>query len=144
MKIIKDNKITVLVTGGSGFIGSYLVDRLIKLEYYVINLDKFDYCSFDNTKNIVGSYKFIHGNVSNKELVTYILNEHSPKIIFHLAAQTTVDNSFYNPIQFTYDNIFGTHNLLECIRESNEKLKNTSKCVEKINYTSTDEACSVF
>ena len=48
----KKNKKAVLVTGGSGFIASHLVDRLIKLGYFVINIDRLDYCSYDNTKNI--------------------------------------------------------------------------------------------
>jgi len=60
------NKKSVLVTGGSGFIASHLVDRLIKTGYFVVNIDKLDYCSYDNTKNINNCYKFIHGNIANK------------------------------------------------------------------------------
>ena len=132
----KKNKKAVLVTGGSGFIASHLVDRLIKLGYFVINIDRLDYCSYDNTKNINNSYKFIHGNIANKELITFILNEYCVESVFHLAAQTHVDNSFYNSINFTYDNIVGTHILLECVREY--KLKENTT-FEKFIHMSTDE-----
>lgn len=135
----EENKKSVLVTGGSGFIASHLVDRLIKLGYFVINIDKLDYCSYDNTKNINNCYKFIHGNIANKELVSFILNEYSIESIFHLAAQTHVDNSFYNSTQFTYDNVVGTHNLLECVREYNNQKKNSYKTVTKFIHMSTDE-----
>lgn len=140
----KTNKKAVLVTGGSGFIASHLVDRLIKIGHFVINIDKLDYCSYDNTKNINNSYKFIHGNIANKELILFILNEYAIESVFHLAAQTHVDNSFYNSIQFTYDNIIGTHNLLECVREYNNNQKknsneNSNKSITKFIHMSTDE-----
>ena len=138
---IYKNKKSVLVTGGSGFIASHLVDRLIKTGYFVVNIDKLDYCSYNNTKNINNCYKFIHGNIANKELISFILTEYSIESVFHLAAQTHVDNSFYNSIQFTYDNIVGTHNLLECVREYNDKNddKNSNKSVTRFVHMSTDE-----
>jgi len=131
-----ENIKNILVTGGSGFIASHLVDRLVSLGHFVVNLDKLDYCSYDNTQNIENKYKFIQGNICNKELVSFILNEYTINVIFHLAAQTHVDNSFYNSTQFTMDNIVGTHNLLECMREYNE-LKETK--IEKFIHMSTDE-----
>ena len=135
------SKKSVLVTGGSGFIASHLVDRLVKNGFFVVNIDRLDYCSYDNTKNINNCYKFINGNICNKELVTFILNEYSIESVFHLAAQTHVDNSFYNSIQFTYDNIIGTHNLLECVKEYNELQisKNSEKLITKFIHMSTDE-----
>lgn len=136
-------KTSVLVTGGSGFIASHLVDRLISLGFFVVNIDKLDYCSFDNTKNIEGSYKFIQGNIANKEFVSYVLKEYLIEVVFHLAAQTHVDNSFFNSIQFTYDNILGTHNLLECCKEYNENGNGNgngiSKKILKFIHMSTDE-----
>ena len=121
----------VLVTGGSGFLASHLVDHLVEKGYYVVNIDKLDYCSFDNTKNIEGKYKFIHGNICNNELINFILNEYSIQVVFHLAAQTHVDNSFFNSSQFTLDNIVGTHNLLECCRLYGK--------LDKFIHMSTDE-----
>lgn len=137
-----DNKKNILVTGGSGFIASHLVDRLVKLGHFVVNLDKMDYCSYDNTQSIEGKYKFIQGNICNHELVWFILNEYSINVIFHLAAQTHVDNSFYNSTQFTLDNIVGTHNLLECVREFNSGNGNgngNKNKIEKFIHMSTDE-----
>ena len=121
----------VLVTGGSGFIASHLVDKLVELGNFVVNLDKLDYCSFDNTESIPNKYKFIQGNICNKELVSFILKEYKITVIFHLAAQTHVDNSFFNSTQFTMDNVVGTHNLLECTREYGK--------IEKFIHMSTDE-----
>lgn len=137
-----DDKKNILVTGGSGFIASHLVDRLVKLGHFVVNLDKMDYCSYDNTQSIEGKYKFIQGNICNQELVWFILNEYSINVIFHLAAQTHVDNSFYNSTQFTLDNIVGTHNLLECVREFNSGNGNgngNNNKIEKFIHMSTDE-----
>lgn len=127
MKLEKEKK-TVLVTGGSGFIASHLVDRLVKTGYFVINLDKIDYCSYNNTKDIPNKYKFIHGNINNKELLMFIFKEYNIEVIFHLAAQTHVDNSFYNSVQFTFDNISGTHTLLEAVRDFNSFVSKRSKC----------------
>jgi len=131
------NKLNILVTGGSGFIASHLVDRLVSYGHFVVNLDKLDYCSYDNTKSIENKYKFIQGNICNKELVWFILNEYKINTIFHLAAQTHVDNSFYNSTQFTADNIVGTHNLLECTREYNDINKENK--IQKFIHMSTDE-----
>lgn len=132
----------ILVTGGSGFIASHLVDRLISLGHFVVNLDKLDYCSYDNTKSVEGKYKFIQGNICNKELVWFILKEYSINVIFHLAAQTHVDNSFHNSTLFTLDNVVGTHNLLECVRELNDgNGDGNGNCnkIERFIHMSTDE-----
>ena len=121
----------ILVTGGSGFIASHLVDRLINQGHFVVNIDKLDYCSYDNVTDIPGKYKFIHGNICNYEFILHILKEYSIEIIFHLAAQTHVDNSFYNSTQFTLDNIIGTHTLLECTKEYGK--------IKQFIHMSTDE-----
>ncbi len=122
----------ILVTGGSGFIASHLIDKLLNLDYFVINIDKIDYCSYNNFEDIENKYKFIQGNITNLELLRYIFKQYDIKYIFHLAAQTHVDNSFYNSLQFTYDNILGTHSLLEVCREYSSNLK-------KFIHMSTDE-----
>ncbi len=130
------NKNCILVTGGSGFVGSHLIDKLIKAGYFIINIDKYDYNSYDNTKNINNAYKFVQCNVLNREMLLHLFNEWSFQIIYHLAAQSHVDNTYYNSIQFTYDNILASHNLLETIKEYNDLSENK---IKKIIYLTTDE-----
>lgn len=127
----------ILVTGGCGFIASNFLNYMIRKydRYNFINLDAMYYCA--NEKNITKSnrnkknYKFIKGTIQNKELVDFILTENKIDTIIHFAAQSHVDNSFSNPIQYTKDNILGTHILLESVREYGN--------IEKFIHVSTDE-----
>ena len=121
----------ILVTGGSGFLASHLVDELLNLNYFVVNIDKLDYCSYDNTKNIDGKYIFIKGNIINSDLINFVLQEYNINVVFHLASQTHVDNSFFNSFLFTQDNVLATHNLLECCRLYGK--------IEQFIHMSTDE-----
>ncbi len=125
----------ILVTGGLGFIGSNLIDILIKKKFFVINLDKITYSSnFYNTKNFknLKNYKFIKCDISNKKILN-ILNKYKPSCIFNLAAETHVDRSIDNPDNFIKSNIVGVYNLLECFK--NFSKRNKSKLV----HISTDE-----
>ena len=125
----------IIVTGGLGFIGSNLIDILIKKKFFVINLDKITYSSnFYNTKNFKNhkNYKFIKGDISDKKIIN-ILNKYKPSCIFNLAAETHVDRSIDNPNNFIKSNIVGVYNLLECFK--NFSKRNKSKLV----HISTDE-----
>ena len=125
----------IIVTGGLGFIGSNLIDILIKKKFFVINLDKITYSSnFYNTKNFKNfkNYKFIKCDISNKKILN-ILNKYKPSCIFNLAAETHVDRSIDNPNNFIKSNIVGVYNLLECFK--NFSKRNKSKLV----HISTDE-----
>lgn len=127
----------ILVTGGCGFIGSNFLNYMIEKypEINFVNIDSLYYCADIN--NITkknrnkNNYKFIKGNIQNKEFVDYILKTNNINIIIHFAAQSHVDNSFSNPIQYTKDNILGTHNLLESVREYGK--------INKFIHVSTDE-----
>ena len=125
----------VIVTGGLGFIGSNLIELLLK-KYYVINLDKVTYSSnFYNTKEFVKkkNYKFIKYDINNKKIIK-IFNKYKPVGIFNLAAETHVDRSIDSPKSFIESNILGVYNILEAFRVFSKKIPKT-----KLIHISTDE-----
>ena len=115
----------IIVTGGLGFIGSNLIDFLIKKKYSVINIDKITYSSnFYNTKEFRNSknYKFIKCDIKNKRFLN-ILHKYKPVAIFNLAAETHVDRSIDNPESFIQRNIVGVYDLLVCFKNFTNKHK---------------------
>ena len=128
--------INLLITGGCGFIGSNFINWIWKLKKYnIINFDAMYYCaSEDNIDcNIRESsnYTLIRGNLTNMDLVQQVLSSHKPTHIIHFAAQSHVQNSFEDSLQFTNDNILGTHTLLEACRKYGK--------IERFIHVSTDE-----
>ena len=125
----------IIVTGGLGFIGSNLIESLLKKKYSVVNLDKVTYSSnFYNTKNFKNSknFKFIKCDIRDKKLKKIIYNL-KPDGIFNLAAETHVDRSIDDPESFIQSNIVGVYNLLETFKEFSKKYKS------KLIHISTDE-----
>ena len=125
----------VLVTGGLGFIGSNLIELLIKRNFGVINIDKITYSSnFYNTKEFKKqkNYKFIKCDIGSRKLKKIIF-KYKPVCIFNLAAETHVDRSIDNPEDFIQSNIVGLYKLLEIFR--NYSKQNNSKLI----HISTDE-----
>lgn len=127
----------LLVTGGCGFIGSNFINYF-HTKYpniNIINVDKLYYCAnIENvSKNIRNSkkYKMIKCDINNRELIEYILEKEAIDTVIHFAAQSHVQNSFDNSSQFTKDNVFGTHNLLESCRKYGK--------IRKFIHVSTDE-----
>ena len=93
----------VILTGGLGFIGSNLVELLIKKNFYVINLDKISYSSnFYNVKDFKKNknYKFIKCDINNKSKIYKILKKEKPSALFNLAAESHVDRSIDSPYSF--------------------------------------------
>ena len=123
----------ILVTGGCGFIGSNFINYMLKkdINIKIFNIDCLNYCA--NEKNIDANpnYKFIKGNITSKDLVLHILKEYSIDAIIHFAAQSHVDNSFDNSLQYTTDNVMGTHVLLQASKEYGK--------IQKFLHFSTDE-----
>ena len=126
----------VIVTGGLGFIGSNLIELLIKKKFNVINLDKKTYSSnFYNTKSFRNSkyYKFVKCDLNQTLKLKKVILEHKPNCIFNLAAETHVDRSIDSPKNFINSNILGVFNLLEVFREYSKYNKT------KLIHISTDE-----
>ena len=108
----------ILITGGCGFIGSNVINHLLSKynNINIYNIDKLNYCADEDNVIHHSNYKFIKGDICSKDLVLFIYKNYNIDTILHFAAQTHVDNSFGNSIQFTNDNILGTHTLLESAR----------------------------
>jgi len=125
----------LLVTGGCGFIGCNFVNYYVANHPHVrvINLDKMDYCANEKSIQVKDSpnYVFVRGDICNTDLVMHIYQEFDIDTVVNFAAQSHVDNSFANSLSFTKNNVFGTHNLLECARVYNK--------IEKFIHVSTDE-----
>ena len=126
----------VIVTGGLGFIGSNLIELLLKKKYKVINIDKNTYSSnFYNVKEFKKNknYSFIKCDIANRKLAK-IINKHKPIGIFNLAAETHVDRSIDGPESFIQSNIIGVFNILEIFRKFSAKNKKS-----RLVHISTDE-----
>jgi len=122
----------IIVTGGLGFIGSNLVEFLIKKKFFVIIVDNYSYSSnLQNLKNIPkNKFKIYNCDINNKKKIKNIFKKYNPICVFNLAAETHVDRSIDNPNQFIKSNIYGVFNLLEVLRN----FKNI-----KLIHISTDE-----
>ena len=126
----------IIVTGGLGFIGSNLIELLLKKNFYVINIDKITYSSsFYNTNEFSKNkkYKFIKCDINSKKILD-IFYKFKPSGIFNLAAETHVDRSIDDPSHFINSNINGVYNILECFKKYYKKNKKS-----KLIHISTDE-----
>ncbi len=109
---------TVFITGITGFVGSHMAD------YILNNVPGVKVVGFlrwrspkDNIKHILDQVSLEYGDLGDIQSLKSALNKHRPEIIFHLAAQSYVDFSFWAPIKTLEDNVIGTANLLEAIKE---------------------------
>lgn len=119
----------ILITGGAGFIGRVVANYLVnKYNYKIIVLDIMDYCA--SISQLDNRILFIRGDICDKTLVDNILQTNNIDTIIHFAAQTHVDNSFNNSINFTKTNVLGTHILAQSAVEHN---------IKRFIHVSTDE-----
>jgi dTDP-glucose 4,6-dehydratase len=127
----------LLVTGGCGFIGSNFINYYFEKnqEINIVNLDAMYYCASEN--NVLPSirennrYSFVKGNLCSMDLISHVLKRHEIDTVIHFAAQSHVQNSFDDSLQYTHDNVLGTHTILEACRKYGK--------IEKFIHISTDE-----
>src|SRR5260221_2072499 len=100
---------SIFVTGGAGFIGSHVVDALIKKKCDVVILDNL---SSGKRENIHPKAHFIKGDVSNPKDIEKVFSEHHIDIVFHIAGQPSIINSFTNPQSDFNTNFSGTMNMV--------------------------------
>ena len=132
---------TILVTGGAGFIGSnFIIDWFKSSNEQVINIDKLTYASNHNnlTNNIETSksYKFIHGDICDGELLKNVFKDNKINAVVNFAAESHVDRSIINPEVFIQTNIIGTYRLLQA---SHDYLQNNPNDDFRFLHVSTDE-----
>lgn len=130
--------VPVLVTGGCGFIGSYVAEKLVEYGAFVTIIDNLSTGTLKNIKNIKHKVTFIQESITNYSAC--LAATQGKKIIFHLAALTTVQDSLKKPLHCHHINVDGTINLLEAARINNVKrfVFSSSAAV----YGTTQEPCT--
>jgi dTDP-glucose 4,6-dehydratase len=127
----------LLVTGGYGFIGSHFINHMFDTydQINIINIDAMYYCASElNVRSDIresNRFKFVKGNICSLDLIQHILTEYDINYVVHFAAQSHVQNSFSDALQYTQDNVVGTHTLLEACRIHNK--------IKRFIHVSTDE-----
>lgn len=120
--MFNNNNKTILVTGCAGFIGSNFVPYFLEKysNYNLVNLDLLTYAgNLENLKECENNprYKFIKGDICNRELVEFIFNEFDIQGVIHFAAESHVDNSIKNPGVFMQTNVNGTYTLVDVAKK---------------------------
>jgi len=133
----------ILVTGGAGFIGSnFVLDWVQAGLGKVVNLDKLTYAG--NLENLAdvqahADHVFVHGDISDRELVRKLLLEYHPRAILNFAAESHVDRSIHGPEDFIATNVVGTFHLLEETRAYWNALPVSEQAQFRFLHVSTDE-----
>jgi dTDP-glucose 4,6-dehydratase len=134
---------TIIVTGGAGFIGSnFVLDWLKGSNETVVNLDKLTYAgNLQNLASLAGDERhvFVQGDIGDTELVSALLTQYQPRAILNFAAESHVDRSILGPGEFVQTNIVGTFNLLESVRSYWSSLEISAKTAFRFLHVSTDE-----
>jgi dTDP-glucose 4,6-dehydratase len=134
---------TILVTGGAGFIGAnFVLDWLAHGDETVINLDRLTYAgNLQNLASLDGDARhvFVHGDIGDSVLVARLLAEHRPRAVLNFAAESHVDRSIDGPDTFIQTNIVGTFKLLEAVRGYWSGMQGEARAAFRFLHVSTDE-----
>ncbi|WP_448675603.1 dTDP-glucose 4,6-dehydratase [Pseudomonas sp. LY-1] len=134
---------TILVTGGAGFIGAnFVLDWVAQADEPVINLDKLTYAgNLENLSSIEGDKRhvFVQGDIADTQLVQRLLAEYRPRAILNFAAESHVDRSIHGPEDFIETNVVGTFRLLEAVRTYWKGLDADAQQSFRFLHVSTDE-----
>ena len=134
---------TLLVTGGAGFIGgNFVLDWLARSDERVVNLDALTYAGNLQTLAPVAKdprHVFVHGDICDRALLDRLLAEHQPRAVVHFAAESHVDRSIHGPGAFIRTNVEGTFTLLEAARAYWGTLDGEVKAGFRFLHVSTDE-----
>ena len=130
----------ILITGGAGFIGSNVLLRLVQKypKYHIINLDALTYASDLSYLEAIANapnYTFVKGDINDENLVIQLFQEYQISDVLHLAAESHVDTSILQPLQFAQTNVMGTLQLLEAAR----KAWDSTTTEHRFYHISTDE-----
>jgi dTDP-glucose 4,6-dehydratase len=134
---------TILVTGGAGFIGAnFVLDWLAQSDEPVINLDKLTYAG--NLETLASlqddaRHVFVQGDIGDADLVASLLAKHQPRAVLNFAAESHVDRSIHSPEDFIQTNIVGSFRLLEAVRAHWNNLASEAKAAFRLLHVSTDE-----
>ncbi|MDC7707804.1 dTDP-glucose 4,6-dehydratase [Vogesella indigofera] len=134
---------TILVTGGAGFIGgNFVLDWLAGSDEPVVNLDKLSYAgNLQTLASLQGDtrHRFVHGDIGDRAVLGRLLAEHQPRAVLNFAAESHVDRSIHGPGDFIDTNVVGTFNLLESVRAYWSELPAADKAAFRLLHVSTDE-----
>ena len=136
-------KRTILVTGGAGFIGSHVVRLFVNKysDYKIVNLDKLTYAgNLENLRDVEkkSNYEFVKGDIVDANFIQNLFSQHNFNSVIHLAAESHVDRSISNPLEFVYTNVVGTVNLLNAAKHHWIGEQRTTNN-ERFYHVSTDE-----
>jgi dTDP-glucose 4,6-dehydratase len=134
---------TILVTGGAGFIGSnFVLDWLAQSDEPVVNLDALTYAgNLANLASLQGDprHVFVKGDITDRDLLARLFEQHQPRAVVHFAAESHVDRSILGPGAFIKTNVDGTFALLEAARVHWMALQGDARQAFRFLHVSTDE-----
>lgn len=131
---------TVLITGGAGFIGSHVVRKMVLAYpgYQIVNLDKLTYAgNLENLRDVEkhSNYRFIKGDIADGDFIKDLFSKWNFDGVIHLAAESHVDRSIEEPLEFVKTNVLGTVNLLNACKRNWKK----NYQEKRFYHISTDE-----